>query len=251
MDCIEGVQRKPWNLPFVAEPDGVASLRRIMRLHLGLWGLHDVIDAAQLCVSELVANVINHVGVGTPGTLAVSMNGTRVRIEVHDPDPRCLPVLLDPSDTAESGRGLALLSAVSDRWGVQPYGDHKVTWCELATELTSARGHTGGVPVARAEAILAWYGAASLPQTGRSDALSRDVAEGWVSALIADLLHWVRAHGRDADDVLDRAQGRFEADVAGTDSPPSPILRRVGQVLGQGLQGDHQPGDGLLSAGDR
>jgi anti-sigma regulatory factor (Ser/Thr protein kinase) len=225
MDCIEGVQRKPWNLPFVAEPEGVASLRRIMRLHLGLWGLHDVIDAAQLCVSELVSNVINHVGVGTPGTLAVSMNGTRVRIEVHDPDPRCLPTLLDPSDTAESGRGLALLSAVADCWGVQPHGEHKVTWCELATGLPTTRGHTGGVPVARAEAILALYGEARLPQAGRSDPLTRVVAEESVSALIADLLHWVRAHGCDADDVLDRAQGRFEVEVAGEGAPPPSLLR--------------------------
>jgi hypothetical protein len=35
-----------------------------------------------------------------------------------------------------------------------------------------------------------------------------------VSALIADLLHWVRAHGRDAGDILDRAQSRFEAEAS-------------------------------------
>lgn len=31
--------------------------------------------------------------------------------------------------------------------------------------------------------------------------------------IITDLLHWLRAHGRDADDVLDRAQTRFEGEV--------------------------------------
>ncbi|WP_159767834.1 ATP-binding protein [Streptomyces sp. HM190] len=217
MDCIAGVPRKPWNVPFVAEPEGVASLRRIMRLHLGLWGLHEVIDAAQLCVSELVSNVINHVGVGTPTTLAVSMNGTCLRIEVHDPDPRSMPTLIEASDLeteSESGRGMALIGAVADRWGVQPHADHKVTWCELATGLTSDSGHAGGVPVARAEAILALYGTARLPQAARPTALTRAIAEEAVSALITDLLHWVRAHGRDAGDILDRAQSRFEAEAS-------------------------------------
>jgi hypothetical protein len=31
--------------------------------------------------------------------------------------------------------------------------------------------------------------------------------------VIADLLHWFRAHGRDADQALDRAQMHFEAEV--------------------------------------
>ncbi|MEU1551892.1 ATP-binding protein [Streptomyces scabiei] len=217
MDCIAGVPRKPWNLPFVAEPEGVASLRRIMRLHLGLWGLHEVISAAQLCVSELVSNVINHVGVGTPTTLAVSMNGTCLRIEVHDPDPRSMPTLIEGSDLEterESGRGMALISAVADRWGVQPHADHKVTWCEIATGLTSDSGHISGVPVARAEAILALYGTVRLPQAVRPTPFTRAVAEEAVSTLIADLLHWARAHGRDADDILDRAQSRFEAEAS-------------------------------------
>lgn len=224
MDCIAGVARKPWDLPFVAEPQEVAALRRIVGLHLGLWGLHEVIETAQLCVSELVSNVINHVGVGTPTRLAVSMNGTRLRIEVRDPDSRALPTLLNIADgdtEAESGRGMALVNAVAERWGVQPHAEGKVTWCELATGLTSSSGHTGGMPVARAEAILGLYGTARLPQTARPTALTRAVAEESASALIADLLHWVRAHGRDADDVLDRAQSRFEAETLGKGLPPS------------------------------
>ncbi|MFM9700809.1 ATP-binding protein [Streptomyces europaeiscabiei] len=224
MDCIAGVARMPWNLPFVAEPQEVAALRRIMRLHLGLWGLHEVVETAQLCVSELVSNVINHVGTGTPTTLAVSMNETRLRIEVHDPDTRALPTVLNLADGdagAESGRGMALVNAVAVRWGVQTHADWKVTWCELATGLTSSSGHTGSEPVARAEAILGLYGTTRLPRAARPSALIRAVAEESVSALIADLLHWVRAHGRDADDVLDRAQSRFEAETLGKGLPPS------------------------------
>ncbi|MFF5775027.1 hypothetical protein ACFY8V_25040 [Streptomyces californicus] len=32
--------------------------------------------------------------------------------------------------------------------------------------------------------------------------------------VIADLLHWLRAHGRDPDSALDRAQTHFEAEPA-------------------------------------
>lgn len=146
MDCASTcMSRKPWDLAFTAEPEEVAGLRRVMRAHLELWGLHGVIESAQLCVSELVANVITHVGIGTPTTLAVSMNGTYLRIEVHDPDTRVLPTLLAAGSEAESGRGVALVDSVTDRWGVQLRADRKVTWCELATGLTAPDGHGEGL----------------------------------------------------------------------------------------------------------
>ncbi|MEU9172209.1 ATP-binding protein [Streptomyces sp. NPDC048420] len=213
MDCIAGVPRKPWSLPFTAEPEEVAALRRIMRLHLGLWGLHGVIDAAQLCVSELVSNVIKHVGSGTPVTLVVSMSGTRVRIEVRDPDTRALPTLLDAAPDAESGRGMALVSAVTDRWGVQLQADQKVTWCELPTGLSSAEGHFGGARVNRVETLLSAYCCESA-WLRLAGAGAVAVVEEAAIDVIADVLHWLRAHGRDADEALDRAQTHFEADIA-------------------------------------
>ncbi|MGA5453007.1 ATP-binding protein [Streptomyces umbrinus] len=216
MDCTAGLLRKPWDLPFVAEPEEVSGLRRVLRLHLELWGLHEVTDAAQLCVSELVSNVIRHVGLGTPTTLAVSMNGTYLRIEVHDPDTRALPTLLDAGSEAEAGRGVAIIDAVADRWGVQLSPDRKVTWCELETGLVSAYGHSGGTRVTRVEAMLCSYENAksSLPQAARSHALTLAVAEEAAIDMIADLLHWLRVHGCDADDALDRARTHFEAEVA-------------------------------------
>lgn len=215
MSCTVGVPRKPWSLPFVAETEGVASLRRIMRLRLGLWGLHEVIEDAQLCLSELVSNVIVHVGVGTPATLAVSICGTRLRIEVHDPDARALPTLVDAESNSETGRGMALIDAVTDRWGVQLHPEKKVTWCELATALPAEDGHCGDLRVTRAEALLSMYGheRVLLPQPARPGGLSVAVAEAAAIDMIADLLHWLRAHGRDADEALDRAQTHFEAEV--------------------------------------
>lgn len=205
--------RKPWDIAFTAEPSEVATLRRITLLQLETWGLSHLADEAQLCVSELVSNVIKHVGPGTPATLAVSMKSKRLRIEVHDPDTRAFPTLRAADTDAEAGRGMALVDAVADRWGVQLAPDHKITWCELATRLATAHGYVEASSVVRAEALVRHYAAAAQPQP-RTEAnrLTSTVAEETVIAAITDFLHWFRAHGRDADDMLDRAQMRFEAE---------------------------------------
>ncbi|WP_328683041.1 ATP-binding protein [Streptomyces sp. NBC_00343] len=202
--------REPWDLAFTADPEEVAALRRIMRLHLGLWGLHDVTDGAQLCVSELVSNVITHVGAGTPATLAVSMNGTRLRIEVHDPDTRALPTLMEATSDSEGGRGMALVDGVADRWGVLLRPDRKVTWCELETRLTSPSGHVDEAGVTRAEALLGFYSGARAVEPSQSR-LSAALAEEAVIDVFTDFLRWLRAHGCDEEQILDRAQTRFEA----------------------------------------
>ncbi|MEV7995233.1 ATP-binding protein [Streptomyces sp. NPDC086077] len=194
------LQRKPWELAFTAEPEEVAALRRIMKLHLGIWGLHEVVDGAQLCVSELVANVITHVGRGTPATLAVSMNDTYLRIEVHDPDCRALPTLMQAGSDCEGGRGMALVAATADRWGVDLRLDRKATWCELATEPTDRTQPHGSR-------------ALTGPVSGASRPLGTALVENAAVEVIAGVLHWLRAQGHDADELLDRAQTRFEAEI--------------------------------------
>ena len=107
----------------LAVPKAVPELRHAVRAYLG----GDPHSEVELCVSELVSNVIRHVGEGTPVRVRVTRVGRggldddRIRVEVTDPDPRALPVLLDATtDTglgAESGRGLMLLDAVAVRWG--------------------------------------------------------------------------------------------------------------------------------------
>ncbi|MER5614286.1 ATP-binding protein [Streptomyces sp. NPDC002215] len=205
--------RKSWELPFLAEPEEVAALRRVVRSHLRLWGLSDVADAAEICVSELVANVIRHVGAGTPSTLVVEMNGTRLRVALRDPGTRALPTLLSAGPDDESGRGLAMLDAVSERWGVIPGAESKLVWCDLATPLISPAGHIDDPRVAKSEACLTLYAGGhegERPGAGRVGVAAHEEA---AIDLIADLLHWLRAHGHDPDEALDRAQTHFEAEL--------------------------------------
>ena len=119
----------PLELNLLAFAKAVPGLRRTVRRHLGA-SCADV----QLCVTELVGNVVRHVGEGTPVRVRVARTddgGGRIRVEVTDPDPRALPVLLHATGDDESGRGLALLDAVALRWGVEQAVVGKAVWCEL------------------------------------------------------------------------------------------------------------------------
>ncbi|MGW7379470.1 ATP-binding protein [Streptomyces sp. NPDC054794] len=115
----------PRELRLLATPKAVPELRHHLR---------DLDFDVRLCATELPTNVINHVGEGTPVTVRVigKPGHGHTRIEVTDPDTRTLPVLLSASATSESGRGMALLDALTDRWGVDQAPDRKTVWCELS-----------------------------------------------------------------------------------------------------------------------
>lgn len=116
-----------FELSLLATPKAVPELRHHLRHHD-----YEV----RLCATELVTNVIDHVGEGTPVTVRVAAaDQGRTRIEVTDPDPRALPTLLHAGATDESGRGLALLDAIALRWGVDQEPDRKTVWCELGVPV--------------------------------------------------------------------------------------------------------------------
>ncbi|OWA04491.1 ATP-binding protein [Streptomyces sp. CS113] len=190
------------------------ALRRALRIHLEYWGLRELTDGAELCVGELVANVIKHVGPATPTTLVVSLGSSHLRIEVHDPDARALPTLTCATLDTETGRGMMLVDAVSDRWGVELTGDRKITWCEF--RLDAARVDRQSMPMprlARAADVLSLYdGSQSAQESVDPGRLVTATAEDAAINAIADLLHWFHAHGWDVDDALDRAQSHFEAE---------------------------------------
>jgi PAS domain S-box-containing protein len=85
-------------------------------------------DTCVLLVSEVVTNALRH----TEGevTLELWRYPAHLRVEVSDETSRGLVTgggdLLD-----ESGRGVPLMDALSDRWGTAPHGQGKVVWFEL------------------------------------------------------------------------------------------------------------------------
>ncbi|MFE2516298.1 ATP-binding protein [Streptomyces mirabilis] len=90
----------------------------------------ELADSVELAVSELVANVVRHVP-DRRCALLVLRQTAGVRVEVADgsPQPPRVPTELSPE--AEGGRGLVLLDAVVDKWGVGPGpGGGKTVWFE-------------------------------------------------------------------------------------------------------------------------
>ncbi|MFG2820570.1 ATP-binding protein [Kitasatospora sp. NPDC048365] len=108
----------------------VGAIRRRLRAALDRWGVPQLADTAELLASELVTNALVHTGHGAVFD-AVLTPEQKLRIEVQDGTTR-LPGRRQPSDSATSGRGLLLVEALADDWGVQLRGDGKVTWFELA-----------------------------------------------------------------------------------------------------------------------
>ena len=116
----------PFALELLAVPKAVPEARRAVREHLGT-----PCPEVQLCVSELLTNVIRHLGEGTPVTLQVTRTGDRVRVAVTDPEPYAWLVVRAAGPGDENGRGLLLLDAVAVRWGVEQGPEGKTVWCEL------------------------------------------------------------------------------------------------------------------------
>lgn len=118
-------------IPLLAEPEALSPVRHCIGAYFELWDLPELAGTAQLCVSELLTNAITHVGPATPVTLRASMAGPNPRLSLTDPAPHKLPVPQQAPPDVESGRGLALLDALTLRWGVERGASSKTIWCEL------------------------------------------------------------------------------------------------------------------------
>ncbi|MEU9206911.1 ATP-binding protein [Streptomyces sp. NPDC048415] len=192
-------------MPFEAAPPELRLLRQRLRGALGQWGASAVAEEAELVVTELATNVIKHVGEGAAATLVLEPRQGRLRVELHDKS-HAVPNLASESCDAECGRGLHLLSAMSLDWGTLLTVTGKAVWCELALE--PAR-HC--LRVQRAAALLDEY--RRVAGAGSSTVPTYSVLEESATDAIADLLHWLAAQGGDPDEMLDRAQIRYEAEA--------------------------------------
>jgi anti-sigma regulatory factor (Ser/Thr protein kinase) len=119
-----------YGMRFTVGEHSARHIRRIVRSYLGVWGMPELTDAAELAVTELLANVVRHVPDRHCGLL-ILRHPEGLRVEVTDRAPG-LPLARDAGADEESGRGLALLDAVVDKWGVETRrGPGKTVWFEV------------------------------------------------------------------------------------------------------------------------
>jgi len=89
----------------------------------------DLTDTVNLLVSELVTNAVLHAG--SDVEVMVRLTATAARIEVTDASADSIAPRAATSED-DSGRGLALVGTLAQRWGVRPAaGGGKTVWFEV------------------------------------------------------------------------------------------------------------------------
>jgi anti-sigma regulatory factor (Ser/Thr protein kinase) len=230
-------------------PSSVGAARRFIRARATAWSFPEpASDQLVLIGSELVTNAVLHAR--TELTLTLELDDHRVRISVKD-HSLTPATLRHYQPDALTGRGLGVVAALSDTWGINAAADGKVVWAELdaaADPTTDGRPapELGGVPSAPPPGLpgarqVRFVGVpvdGYLELQAHNDALFRELElisielEGdeaaTVTAPLADLvdqLHWRFRGQRDSyRDVVAAARARGERTVElETSVPPSSV----------------------------
>lgn len=134
-------------LPLGPLPSAVPCARLHAKHIFREWNLAHVADDAELIVSELMTNALKAARPlpdVQPIILHLQASDEYLMIQVWDalpagPAPR--PHAID----AETGRGLEIVTLLSDRWGFyHPAGGGKVVWAALITGTASGAPHGAG-----------------------------------------------------------------------------------------------------------
>ncbi|MGW5692353.1 SpoIIE family protein phosphatase [Streptomyces asiaticus] len=113
-----------WKLP--EDPIAAGQARDHVRHQLADWQLDDLVMTTELIASELVGNVIRH----AKGPIRLRLIRSRsLTCEVTDTS-LTTPHIRRALDTDEGGRGLQLITALSQRWGTRYSSDGKCIWTE-------------------------------------------------------------------------------------------------------------------------
>ena len=118
-------------LRFVSGSAQISPARAATADTLAAWGMPDLVDDAELVVSELLTNGLIASGETVVLNLAREKNG--IFIGVWDSSPR-MPVVRHPGDLTEDGRGLHIVKALSSEHGChRAHAGGKLAWARLTT----------------------------------------------------------------------------------------------------------------------
>lgn len=122
-----------------ADPRSVGDARRFLRRQLGQWEIEDdLVDTAVLCLSELVTNAVIHTG--ATSQVRVDLAGSVLTVAVDDQGAAGAGAAgkRDVVDhLAVHGRGLALVDALTSRWGSEVVDFGTTVWFELEIDRSA------------------------------------------------------------------------------------------------------------------
>jgi anti-sigma regulatory factor (Ser/Thr protein kinase) len=119
-------------LDYTPFPKSVTLARHRAHRLLTNWGHPELAADTALLVSELGGNAVLH-GCLRDRLFRVELALTEraVRVSVSDPRGELLPRAREATPDEMFGRGLLIVGALSDRWGVTELTVGKLVWCEL------------------------------------------------------------------------------------------------------------------------
>jgi anti-sigma regulatory factor (Ser/Thr protein kinase) len=142
-----------------ARPESAAEARRAL---VGLALPELTREALAVLVTELVANAVRHAGLSASDAVRVRLTNRPggVRLAVHDGgEGFALSALDDRDQLVAGGRGLAIVAALSDAWGVDCGSEGCTVWCDVNVEEqpvvpaeTTGHVHEMAVELARSSA---------------------------------------------------------------------------------------------------
>jgi anti-sigma regulatory factor (Ser/Thr protein kinase) len=113
-----------------ATPLGPATARHVVTALLEGWQLSEVAADAALVVSELVTNAVQHAPMTDSFELELLCHDERLRISLAD-GSSIRPVVRELRAEHPRGRGMRLVSELTDDWGAEDLGTGKRVWVEL------------------------------------------------------------------------------------------------------------------------
>ncbi|MHA5051773.1 ATP-binding protein [Streptomyces sp. SD15] len=173
-------------------PSTVPRARALLHAVVGGWGVdQDVLDTAELVLSELVTNALQS---RAPRDRQVGVRITHseqeglLRLEVSDAGEG-RPKVRNPTEDETGGRGLLLVEALTDRWGMQERegGIGQTVWVDIkAPDIRAVQVEREIAAVTSALAIRSSCG-----ERGEQSAVSR--ASGLPRAGSSWCFGWTRA----------------------------------------------------------
>jgi anti-sigma regulatory factor (Ser/Thr protein kinase) len=112
---------------FASQTQSIRACRRFVAAALSDAPVDDV-DKLLLIVSELATNAVQHAA--TPFVVEVIVSPKRSCVSVRDRSKEGVGTSATPMDS-ETGRGLNVVDALSDEWGVRWTAQGKVVWAAL------------------------------------------------------------------------------------------------------------------------
>ncbi|MEU0444783.1 SpoIIE family protein phosphatase [Streptomyces tendae] len=183
---------------------------------------------ALVVVSELVTNAVVHAGTDVEVSLRMEETGTLV-VEATDQHPSRAPRSTDPEmphDPAEYGRGLRLVAALAEAWGITYRPGIKTVWARLSAAGADADG------AGQTETYAGGRGARRTPGAASAAGAASEDAGAGGTGKAAQAGQCGQVDGGDALDHVAHDAHDAHDDGGGSGAPHGPDDAGAGQAVG-------------------